>query len=240
MSAVGVVYFSLAGAGNFVECKNPIFPLIGMVFSLVSALLPWWYMGKQTTAEENAAREFLEVVTYCLGGCTVLVSLWQFISILIPKTSCLWDRFKWILVSGVIRMESRIKHASSSKIDNIVMNALEVHRVKKQESVVPTHFGQALLNFSEMAPQCERIGSFCWTWRMIFSRDMFRREGLLFSGRLLSTNFTQFALAPFILIGGIVITQSASNEMDERVSDAENFLSDNGSRYFIGSNHRFH
>jgi hypothetical protein len=225
MSAVGVVYFSLAGIGNFVECKNPKFPLIGIVFSLLSTLLPWGFLGKQTT-EQDAAQEFLEVVTYCLGGCTVVVSMCQFVSILIPKTSCLWDRLKWILLPGVIRIESHIKNASSSKIDKVVMNALEVHRIKKQESVIPTHFGQALLNFAEMAPQCESVGSFCWTWRMIFSRDMCRREGLLLSGRLLSINFTQLALAPFILIAGIIITQTVSDEMDERVSDAEDFLSD--------------
>jgi hypothetical protein len=229
MSTIGVVYFSLAGIGNFVECKNPIFPLIGMGFSLLSTLLPWWFLGKGTTAEQDAAQAFLEAVTYCLGGCTVLVNMLQFVSILIPETSCLWDRFKWILVPGVIRIESRIKNASSSKINKVVTNALEVHRTKKQESVVPTHFGQALLNFAEMVPQRERIGSFCWTWRMILSRDICHREGILLSGRLVSTNVAQFALAPFILISGIIITQSASNEMEEIVqivSNAEDFLND--------------
>jgi hypothetical protein len=229
MSTIGIIYFSLAGIGNFVECKNPIFPLIGMVFSLLSTLLPWWFLGKDTTAEQDAAHEFLEVITYCLGGCTVLVNMSQFVSILVPKTSCLWDRYKGILVPGVIRIESRIKRASSSKINKVVTNALEVHRTKKQESVVPTHFGQALLNFAEMAPQRETVGSFCWTWRMILSRDMCRREGILLSGRLLSTNFAQFALVPFILIGGIIITQSASNKMEEIVqivSNAEDFLNE--------------
>jgi hypothetical protein len=238
MSTIGIIYFSLAGIGNFVECKNPIFPLIGMVFSLLGTLLPWWFLGKDTTAEQDAAQEFLEVITYCLGGCTVLVNMSQFVSILIPETSCLWDRFKWILVPGVIRIESRIKNASSSKINKVVTNALEVHRTKKQESVVPTHFGQALLNFAEMVPQRERVGSFCWTWRMILSRDMCRREGILLSGRLVSTNFAQFALAPFILISGIIITQSASNEMEEIVqivSNAEDFLNET-SISLIGEN----
>jgi hypothetical protein len=71
-----------------------------------------------------------------------------------------------------------IKNAMSIKIDKVVMNALEVHCIKKQESAIPTHFGQALLNFTEMAPQCESVGSFCWTCQMIFLWDMCCREGL--------------------------------------------------------------
>jgi hypothetical protein len=105
MSVVAVIYFSLAGIGNFVKCKSTKFPLIGIVFSLLSTLLPWRFLAKQTMAEQDAAQEFLEVVTYCLGGCTMVVSMCQFVSILIPKTCCLWDQFKWILLLGITRIE---------------------------------------------------------------------------------------------------------------------------------------
>lgn len=191
MSSCGFLYFSLAGIGNFVECRNPCLPLYGMIFSFISAFLPWWFRGRTTPADENMAQEFLEIVTFILGGCSIAVSSWQFISILVPETSRLWKRFTWFLVPSVIKVESRIKNAAAYKIDTMVANALKVHHVKKQESVVPTHFGQALLNYAESIPQSTKVGGFCWTWRMIWSRDLFRHEGVLFSGRLLSTNFIQ-------------------------------------------------
>lgn len=227
MSVCGLCYFWLAGIGNFVECKNPILPFIGMSFSFVSTFLPWWFIGKDTSFNDNEAQEFLEVVTYLLGGCTIVVSVWQFISILIPEVCCSWDVWEWFHLPGEIRTATRIKQAAATKVDNMVRNALEMQRVKKQESVVPTHFGQALLNFAETTPDSERVGGFCWTWRMIWSRDLFRREGLLFSGRLLSTNFTQFALGPFILIGGSVAAWLVEEELDEKVKEAEDFLNDN-------------
>jgi len=233
MSVVGSAYFWLAGIGNFIECKKPIFPLIGMVFALLSTLLPWWFIGRVTprddgTAEEflEVAQEFLEIITFVLGGCTILLSIWQFISILLPETGWLWQRYRWILVAEAIRTESRVKKASAHKINMIVTNALEVHRVKKQETVVPTHFGQALLNFAEMAPEYARIGGCRWTWSMICSRNLFRREGLFFSARLLSSNFTQFALTPFIFIGGIMITWVLTTEFADRVNAYEELLMD--------------
>ena len=226
-STFGLLYFWLAWIGNFVECKNPLLPLIGMVVSFICTLLPWLFIGRETVPEDNAAKEFLEVITCCLGGFTIFYSAWQFISLLIPKSSylcrCGWD----ILVPEAIRTESRVKQASECKIDQVVANALEVHRVKKQETVIPTHFGQALLNFAELAPQVVQTGGLRWTWRMIFSGELFRGEGIMFSGQLLSSNFTQFLLTPFILIVGIVITKLVGEELDERVDNINNFLNKN-------------
>ena len=219
MSACGLLYFWLAGIGNFVECKNPLLPLIGTAFSCICTLLPWWLIGKQEYSEGDAAQKFLKITTYCLGGFTIFLGAWQFIALLIPKKSCLcrccWD----ILVPEAVRTESRVKQASACKIDKMVANALEVHRVKKQETVVPTHFGQALLNFAESAPQFVRTGGLRWTWQMIFSRDLFCREGIMFSGRLLSSNFTQFLLIPFILIIGTVLTMEYDERLKEIIND---------------------
>jgi len=231
MSFFGLLYFWLVGMGNFVECNKPIYPLVGMVFAFLYTLLPWLFMGQETPAPTlgehvDAAQKFLETTTFILGGFTILFCTWQFISCFIPESGHLRERFQWILIPEAIRTESRAKQAGTRKINNLVLNALEVHRVKKQESVVPTHFGQALLNFAEMTPEFVEAGGFGWTWRMICSRDLFRVEGLFFSGRLLSSNFAQFALIPFILIGGIMATRSVSQEADGGASSAEQFLRD--------------
>lgn len=72
-------------------------------------------------------------------------------------------------------------------------------------------------------PKYQRTGGICWTWQSIFSLDLFRREGVMFSGRLLSTNFTQFTLTPFILIVGIIITDQTFKGGVEQI---ESFLSE--------------
>jgi hypothetical protein len=122
----------------------------------------------------------------------------------------LWSWLQNAFVPEALRSESRNKQAAAHKIDTMVKNALKVHREKKQETVVPTHFGQALLNFAEQPLKYKHTGGFFWTWRMIFSKNLVCRYGISFSGRLLSLNMTQFISTVFVLIGGIMITDVAS------------------------------
>jgi hypothetical protein len=227
MSVVGLVFMGITGIGNFVECTNPIYPFVGMLVSLVFTLVPPWLFGvrtEDTAPTDGAPQFFLELVTYCLGGCVVLLNFWHFISLSIPKACRFWSWLQNVLVPEAIRSETRNKQAAAHKIDTMVKNALKIHREKKQETVVPTHFGQALLNFAETPPKYTHTGGFFWTWRMIFSRNLFLREGINFSGRLLSINFTQFVLTIFVLIGGIMITWVATDEFEQQMKRAQDFV----------------
>ena len=221
MSAIGLVYFGIGGIGNNIECKNPLHPLIGLLIALLCTLLPPFLIGRNT---EDASQKFLEVVTLCLGGCAAILMLWHVIALTIPTATRLWQRLQYILVPEAIHTEYNIKQAASYKINNMVTNALEVHREKKQETVVPTHFGQALLNFAESRPKYERLGGFCWTLKSMWNRSLFRREGLLFSGRLMSTNFIQFVITAFILIAGIIITLRVGKSFEAHLAKVDAFF----------------
>jgi hypothetical protein len=103
----------------------------------------------------------------------------------------------------------------------MVKNALGVHSVKKQESVLPTHFGQALLNFSDMTPEYESVGGLWWTAKSIWNQTLFTHEGVLLSGRLISTNIIQFVATIFILMSGISITTKAATTFDTYAAKVE-------------------
>ena len=221
MSAIGVVYFLFGGIGNDIECVNPLYPLGGMAIAALCTLLPPFLF--RALIHDDTALQFLEIVTFVLGCCAALLTLWHSITLL-PKASWVFQWCKCVLIPEAIRTEACHKKASAYKLDTMVSNALEVHRVKKQESVVPTHFGQALLNFSETSPSFERVGGFRWTLRAIFNRNLFRQEGILFSGRLVSTNFIQLVITVFILISGITLTYRAGNTFDATWGQLEDII----------------
>lgn len=215
MSVVGLIYFYIGGIGNDIECINPKYPAIGTFIMLLCTLLPPYLFKDYGTG--SIPREYLVYMTGFVGSCATLVTFWHFIVLLMPTKSRWREWFKYVLVPEGVRTESYIKEAADYKINNMVRNALEVHRIKKQETVVPTHFGQALLNFAELAPKFERIGGFFWTLRSIRNLSLFRREGVFFSGRLISTNFMQLIVTLFILVVGLVVTTYASNAYDRTV-----------------------
>jgi hypothetical protein len=227
MSIAGLICIGGTGVGNFVECTNPLYPFFATVASFLFMFLPAWFLGHYEDPQtDDIPLLFLELITFLHGVCVVLLCFWHFISLSIPKAYQLWSWLQNALVPEVIRSEQRNKQAAAHKLDTMVKNALEVHREKKQESVVATHFGQALLNFAEQPPKYAETGGFFWTWRMIFSRDLFRREGINFSGRLLSINFTQLSVTAFVLIGGIVITWIAADEFQQKKDEIREFLED--------------
>jgi len=211
MSAVGLLYFGIGGIGNYTECTKPIYPLIGTAISALCVLVPFAF-GCST--KNSNLQEILEVITFLFGSCASLLTLWHAIALLIPKTSKLWLSCKSAVVPQSARTESYLKKSAADKTNTMVSNALEVHRDKKQEFVVSTHFGQALLNFTEMAPKHVQVGGFCWTWKSIWNRSLFYHEGVLFSGRLLSANFIQLVISFFILIIGIGVILRAGKSFD--------------------------
>lgn len=77
-----------------------------------------------------------------------------------------------------------------------------------------SHFGQGLLNFSKSTNHAV-AGGFCWTWASIYNGELFNREGIWLSTRLLSSNIAQFIVSAFILTTGINFTKNASANYDE-------------------------
>lgn len=216
MSLAGVLYFAIGGMGNDLKCTKPIYPLIGVAIMGLSASLPP-FLRNEFTQPVRMSRSFLVYTTAILGTCAALLSLWHFVAMLIPKkANQIREWLKGVLVPQAVRSQARIKEAAAYKIDNLVANSLKIHSIKKQESVVPTHFGQALLNFAEVMPEYERVGGYFWTLKKIWDGTLSRREGVLFSGRIVSTNFLQLIVAVLILLVGIILIDRVGEEVDSK------------------------
>jgi hypothetical protein len=222
MSAVGLLYIGIGGIGNNIESVNPYHPLIGAGIAFLYALLPPLLASRNFN--DTTQQYFLQIVTLILGCCSAALTLWQSISLWVPRTSRLWTWLRCILIPEAFRTERHRKHAANFKINKMVKNALDVHSVKKQESVIPTHFGQALFNFSETTPEYERVGGLRWTAKSIWNQTLFTHEGVLLSGRLISTNAIQFVVTIFILIYGVNITKTAATTFDDYAARVQDFL----------------
>lgn len=222
MSAVGLLFIGIGGISNNIEAVNPYHPWIGAAIALLYTLLP--PMLARGSLGDTFQQQFLEIVTMILGCCVVALTLWQSISLWVPKASKLWTWLKCLLIPEAFWTERHRKQGADFKINKMVKNALEVHRVKKQESVVPTHFGQALVNYSEATPEYEQVGGLRWTVKSIWNQTLFSHEGVLLSGRLISTNFIQFVITIFILIAGISFTIAGASTFDTYSAQVEEFL----------------
>lgn len=51
-----------------------------------------------------------------------------------------------------------------------------------------------------------------WTWEKIFNGELFHQEGIWLSARLVSSNVAQFIVTIFVLVAGIRLSQTASEE----------------------------
>jgi hypothetical protein len=226
MSVAGVIYFGVGGIGNNLQFFNPMYLLIGtVILGAYTWLPPFFYRDyDQDYSEIQLPQEYLMYSTAVLGSAAALLTIWNVITLLIPTASRLWKWLECIVIPEGIHTESNIKQAASYKINTMVNNALEVHRVKKQETVVPTHFGQALLNFAEATPKFEQVGGMSWLLKSMRDRSLFRQEGVLLSGRLVSTNLTQAVITIFILFFGIVLIQNAATNFDTAWEKADELI----------------
>ena len=203
MSVYGILYFGLVGIGNSIESTEPLKPLFGAIMAAVYTYVPFYFRG----SSDNPQMAFLRLACFCIGTCILLCNLWHFLALLIPKNSKLYKNWEYYLTPEAIRAEALVKQAAQHKIDRMVSNALDMHRMKTTGSAVDNHIGQALWNYAKMGQtKTEQTGGLVWTWTRIWSLELFQEEGLWFSARLVAINLAQVIVAVFVLILGLVAT----------------------------------
>ena len=141
--------------------------------------------------------------TFMLGFAAVAVKVFDFVALCIPRL-VLQEHplLAQIFTPRTFVAESALKRAASHKMNKLVANALEIQKVNEKESFVDTHYGQALLAYAKLGEKYERIGGFKWAWQQIFSGDLFRKEGIWLSARLLAGNTSMIIVAIWVLVSG--------------------------------------
>jgi len=211
----GLGLIGLGSLGNAIERQGRcalILPWIGIAFILIMTITNYVDEKRDDADVEDY---LLYDVTFVLGFAAVAVKVFDFVALCIPRL-VLQARplLAKIFTPTTFVSEMHLKRAASVKMNQLVANAISIQTVNEKESVVDTHYGQALLAFAKLGEQYERVGGYKWTWQQIFSGDLFRKEGVWLSARLLAGNTSMIIVAIWVLISGITLTQRIVYEYD--------------------------
>jgi hypothetical protein len=110
-------------------------------------------------------------------------------------------------------------HELNDNTDPMESTAMSVTSGSRKQKLT----GIATLNYILMGRQIEDSGGIFWTWRLIFSGELFDTEGIWIPIRVLVIQFVQFiALVALSLIYASIVKQAAS-----AAANAQSNLDDN-------------
>ena len=223
VSLYGLVYIGGGGLGNLEPRQENLTNLcIATVVSGVCALLPFLFMFDMIEGAENLLIGKMALVA------GLLVFLWNIKHLIAfvlhhntatendtaaPTKSVISPLF-----ADRLTAESWNKQAACHKADRMLKNAIHIAESESQtENIFQTNIGRSMYRYvSEYETESkELVGGFGWTWRRIQSGEMFAKEGVWYSGRLLSSNFVQLLLVLFVLVGGITLTDEMNQQFDD-------------------------
>lgn len=199
----GLGLIGIGSLGNAIERQGRcalILPWVGIAFILIVTITNH---ADERSATAGAEEYLLYDASLALGFAAVAYKLFDFVGLCIPRLVLQSRPFlAWLFTPRTFIAEKALKEAASYKMNKLVANALQIQNVNERESVVDTHYGQALLAFAKLGEKYERIGGFKWAWQQIFSGDLFRKEGVWLSARLLAGNTSMIIVAIWVLISG--------------------------------------
>jgi len=196
--------------------------LVGLTFSMMFLIIINYVVIVNLDAEKKEDIYLLSMGNFC-GFFVVLSHLNQIIGSTLRKynLSTRNSFMQYLLTPGGNMAEAGLKQSASYKVNNMITNALEiVKNGQGNDNVMDTYFGRALLSYSKQGKQFESSGGIFWTWKKCFNGDLFQKEGIWFTTRLLANNFTQLVLAFYILWFGITMIRHAEQSWGK-----ENFQS---------------
>lgn len=97
-------------------------------------------------------------------------------------------------------------------------NALKINKLKDPDSILNTHYGQALKSYETESRNKDNIvlaGGFWQTWRKLLSQtDEFAVEGIWVPARMISSNMAQYVVAFYVIFGGVFLAIYLEEEYD--------------------------
>lgn len=218
-SIFGLTVVGLGSIGNDVYSQQWWIPLIGATVVAVFVFVPFF----DETADASTGGRYLNVASLALGIITCTFHLLHAIALMTP----IWvtERYtalRTLLRSSTIEGEMHVKTAGALKVHKMINNALYVVQHNEKESVLNSHFSQALFNFPKRGiRECKIVGGLSWSWQGILSRRMFSEEGVWYSTRLLASNLAQYVVSVYILITGIKLIQVVSDNYNLEVAQEQ-------------------
>eukprot|EP00977_Amphora_coffeiformis_P021256 scaffold9085_cov215-Amphora_coffeaeformis.AAC.24 len=126
------------------------------------------------------------------------------------------SRAKDILGRHAMQDEIDLKIAQGHKLNTMVANALKIHARRSSSRVLRTFFGHGIYEYAKSTERdIVTTGGFFWGWKLIWSKDAFRKEGIWFSVRMIASNISQYVVWLYILLSGIYLLGYIHDNFDE-------------------------
>ena len=211
ISIIGSVFVVCASVSN-VRNANPTTVIVGVCAVVTFILIPFFTTFSLRIISTEKESEIVKQMLYHLSvicGLVLLVDLVINIFERVLPTNSLLLKFVRKYSYPNIHLESSVKQAASHKMNRLVRNACEVHKVAEQDGGIAqglseTKYGIAMLAYSKLCDKKEEVEGFKQVWSRIWNGDLFNQDGIWLSTHLLSGNLAQVTVC--VLLAGLFAT----------------------------------
>jgi hypothetical protein len=225
VGAFGLAFTAIGSIGNTVECREFWHPLVGCVPVLVLGVVninlysDWPYLKAIT------------VSAFLLSLVVVYLHISHALSILVSEEYLLEHpgiREKWLSESTItwlrkvlkprmVEAELLAKKAMAYKLNIMMENALLLVKQHDKDNVIDTYYGRAIQAFSNFGVRStENVGGTLWTYKNIWNKHIFDREGVWYSVRVLASNVGQVIVCIFVLWAGKQFMELVTNNFEDK------------------------
>jgi hypothetical protein len=155
-------------------------------------------------------------VSLILGVCLISLQLLQLARLLFPSLPN-FKRVDAFLTAGTIKYESRMKQACSHKVNIMIRNALDLHKItidqqsvhgSSRQSSRGANYGQILLNYQRQQEKREKCGGIMWGWKRLWTGKLSLEDGIWIHARLVSSNLAQWFICIFFICATFYILRT--------------------------------
>ena len=202
----GIVIMGLGSIGNRAGRVHPIAILLSMIPTIYFFAKPFTSIGTgPSDLKGSPHRQFALGTSMFVALILIVVRLKQLVSPCLRKA---W--LPKVFSKPYLSSEAERKEAASHKTTRMLVNAAQIARevdvgAETSDSSLSI---KSLIHFYEKKEQYEVVGGYFWSFRSLRSREIYRKEGILFSGRLLAANIMQFAIIIYIILFVLAATKS--------------------------------
>jgi len=233
LSVLGSIFIITASSGN-VSNANLFLTVVGICAILLFNVLPFFFevsAGVVTTEKSTEGiRPVLYYLTVICGFILLIDPVMNTIQRLLPKSSLLVFVKKHM---DNTRLEAEVKRAASFKLNRLVRNAYDVHKVAEQDGGIAqgleTRYGIAMLAFAKVSDQKEELDGFKQTWSRIWSRALFNDEGIWLTTHVLSGNLAQVIVC--VLLAALFPTVYSSELFQQGLDYLDKLVPGNSQRW---------
>ena len=119
------------------------------------------------------------------------------------------------IFKSTVNDEKAVKQAMARKLANMIKHALDINKTKDKDSLLNSHYGQALKHYETAGKRTQTAGGLLWCWRHLLGKnELLQKDGIWIPARMISANLTQYVVAIYLLIGGFFLTARVADEYD--------------------------